>query len=128
MAAEYKRLWYPNLKEEEDTEQVGCDSLEALKRRAGLGGHVTFLSLDVEGAEELVLQTVDPGSFTVVVVELDGHDPPKDQRVHDLLTKGGLRLGMRLHLGPCEFGGCSEVYISPKLEAKLRSPANLLTV
>ena len=49
-----------------------------------------LLSLDVEGAEAIVLRTVDASRFRVVLVEMDGLAPAKDEEVHRLLSAGGL--------------------------------------
>ena len=49
-----------------------------------------FLSLDVEGAEEIVLSTVNPAVFSVVLVEVSGHAPAKDSRVLARLAAAGL--------------------------------------
>ena len=68
---------------------VPCDSLGALMNSAGLAA-ATLLSLDVEGAEAKVLETVDPARFSVMVIESDGTDPPKEQRVDKLCRAAGL--------------------------------------
>ena len=78
--------------------EVPCAPLPKLMADAGLStarASNAFLSLDVEGAEEMVLQTMDLGSFpfAVVLVEMAGRDAGKDERVRDMLTKGaGLML------------------------------------
>ena len=72
------------------TVSVPCKPLQALLRDANLVPPITFLSLDVEGAEDTVLQTVDPAMFRVVLVELDGNDPNKDAKVTERLLAGGL--------------------------------------
>ena len=56
------------------TVAVPCAPLGALMRGAGLARGATFLSLDVEGAEQEVLRSVDPAAFAVVVVEMKGGD------------------------------------------------------
>ena len=51
--------------------EVPCQPLESLMATNGLAGGATFLSLDVEGAEELVISTVLPSAFAIIMVELD---------------------------------------------------------
>lgn len=53
--------------------------------------HVDFFSLDVEGAELAVLQTIDWDvvSFGVLVVEADAGDAQKDEAVRRLLASHG---------------------------------------
>eukprot|EP00966_Prymnesium_polylepis_P261218 6033600-Prymnesium_polylepis.1 len=58
---------------------------------AGVEKGADFLSLDVEGAEELVIKTVDPAKFRIILVELDQHDPAKNERVSEFLISAGLR-------------------------------------
>ena len=50
--------------------------------------HINFFSLDVEGGELSVLQTLDFGRvrFDVIVVEADSHEPVKNLNVVDLLA------------------------------------------
>ena len=73
------------------TIQVPCSPLSELMARAGLAAGASLLSLDVEGAEETVLKTVDPGRFGVVLVEADGKDGPKDRRVKKAILGAGMR-------------------------------------
>ena len=47
---------------------VECRPLATLMHEAGLAD-ATFLSLDVEGAEEQVLSTVNPAAFKLMVIE-----------------------------------------------------------
>ena len=94
--------------------QVPCQSLESILYPLGSSapvGDVDFLSLDVEGAEELVMQTVDPRHFQLVLVKLNRSVPPKDDQVRRMLTAGGLEKS-RL-----EAGHLNEVY-TRNLESK----------
>lgn len=53
---------------------------------------IDFLSLDVEGAEFEVLNTHDWNiPVRVFAVELDGHNPSKDQKCRDILAKNGYK-------------------------------------
>ena len=78
---------------------VPCMPLPELISNAGFSqGRVNFLSLDVEGGEERVLQTVvkdmkspDDFPFDVVLVEADGYDPQKDERVRSMLRAARMR-------------------------------------
>lgn len=90
------------------TVEVSCSPLSALMA-ANAGLHAAhFLSLDVEGAEETVLKTIDPACFAVVMVELDGTDRRRDERVHELLSSAGLHYQRHLALKN------SAVYLRPK--------------
>lgn len=71
--------------------------------------HATFLSLDVEGAEEQVIRTVRPRAFEVIFVEMDGKDAAKDQRVHDYILDDGMVWARYWNLGS------NRLYIKPHL-------------
>lgn len=77
--------------------KVPCRPLPIIMARAGFST-ATYLALDVEGAEEIVLQTVVKTTtntsafpFDVVMVEADRHDKAKNARVRTLLTTMGMR-------------------------------------
>jgi FkbM family methyltransferase len=53
------------------TAEVPCAPLQALMERHGFQGGADFLSLDVEGAEDLVLRTVSPAAFKYIMVETE---------------------------------------------------------
>ena len=91
--------------------RVPCTPLNRMMSEHGLGRGATFLSLDVEGSEALVLETVDPSAFRVVLVEFDGSNPEKEDRVHELLSAGGLILARELRLSKGFLGGVNRVYI-----------------
>lgn len=76
---------------------VPCQPLPFIMTQQGFP-RVTFLSLDVEGAEQLVLDTVikhggtgDAFPFDVVLVEAERHAMQKNLRVRELLRNAGLR-------------------------------------
>lgn len=70
--------------------KLPCSPLGAILREAGVD-HVDFFSLDVEGAEFIVMQTIDWSAVTfgVVMVELDGKAPSKDIAVRKMLRANG---------------------------------------
>lgn len=69
---------------------VACVPLQMLLDRTGLYD-IDLFSLDVEGAELAVLETIDFSvtNIRVIIVELDEHDKAKDARVRSLLYKEG---------------------------------------
>lgn len=82
--------------------QVPCAPLSTLMRRGGLvdadSESATFLSLDVEGAEHMVLQHSRPESFAVVLIEhraeLEGKG--SRSRIGELMRRAGMRLASTL--------------------------------
>ena len=81
------------------TRTVHCAPLTTYLRHVGLS-HIDFFSLDVEGAEQLVLETINfasgPVSFHVIMVESEnrqcGKDCPKRDAVRALMQKAGFLL------------------------------------
>lgn len=77
--------------------RIPCQPLPALMAAAGYP-RANYLSLDVEGHEELVLRTVvsdqsrpEDFPFDVVLVEIDTTNDAKNERVRSLLRRVGLR-------------------------------------
>lgn len=60
--------------------------------------YVDFFSLDVEGCEESVLRSIDFDTvqFYVICIELDGHNPQKDERCREILLKNGFKFDLRM--------------------------------
>ncbi|KAL1520014.1 hypothetical protein AB1Y20_023494 [Prymnesium parvum] len=90
------------------TVTIPCKSLVDIMADAGFHS-AQFLSLDVEGAEDLVLEAADPSAFDLVMVETEGKTNGTKQRVHTLLSQAGLQplrgLAVQLELhGPGKFG------------------------
>lgn len=78
-------------KPQPNTVEVPCATLSQLMREAGIYC-ADFLSLDVEGAELLVLQTVNASIFKLVMVEeeLLVSNANNIQAVRNILTESGL--------------------------------------
>ena len=79
------------------TVEVPCRSLTSLMHSAGMHG-ASFLSLDVQGAEEQVLQSVDPSVFKMICVEVDNwrkQEEAKNKRVEELILRSGMVLANR---------------------------------
>jgi len=94
------------------TELVPCAPLVRLMQRSGFE-RTTYLSLDVEGAELTVLQTITtvPFPFSVVLVEADGLNVGKNAAVRALLRRAGLK---QLAL-PTVHGSNNELFVAPDL-------------
>jgi FkbM family methyltransferase len=93
MAPTFLKTWHPELADSpKGLPEVTCLPLSSILGQLG-ARHINFFSLDVEGGELSVLQTLDFGrvTFDVIVVEADSHDPVKNQNVVDLLTSHGYR-------------------------------------
>jgi FkbM family methyltransferase len=93
MAPTFRSQWYPGMTQEsmyKEAMEISCAPLNTLLTRFGLR-HIDFWSLDVEGGELEVLETMDFSqvSVGVIVVEQDGHNPGKDRKITDLLLKNG---------------------------------------
>jgi len=83
------KVWLPS------SLQVACKPLGAILREAAVS-RVDFFSLDVEGAELTVLQTLDPTAapsmFGLIMIEQDGRNPTKDSAVRSLMGSWGFQL------------------------------------
>lgn len=92
---------------------------EIVLRAADLGGHIDFFSLDVEGAEMHILESLDWGNVTidVIMVEEDkvGHKP-----VQDLLHTKGYRQVAKL--------GLDAIYVRKEVHCLARSVARAQVV
>lgn len=97
--------------------QVPCDSLTPAIVDL-LGGYVTFFSLDVEGAEALILKTVDFDKVHVDIwmVEYVNHFCPKDQNCrsrdesHAILQRAGYVGYKKVVLGSTVFVKPHSIY------------------
>lgn len=94
MSTEFRRRWYGD----EDAMPEGatvtsCLPLQSVLKMTGIT-HIDFVSLDVEGAELKVLETLDFSAvhINVIVIEQDGSRPDKDQAVRKLLAAKGFEM------------------------------------
>lgn len=111
--------------DEIDTAIVPCKPLGALMADAGLADGATYLALDVEGAEEVVLHTVfgqgKPSPFAVVMVETHPLQEAKNMNVRRLLRDGGL---VQVPLRKSRFSP-NELFVRPGLGDPRIAAANL---
>ena len=85
-----KRYW--SEEEIRNAQIVKCETLEnILLDNVGPGFYFDFFSLDVEGAEYSVLQSMNFNlvGFGVIFVEADVHNPTKNMAVRELLESNG---------------------------------------
>lgn len=92
-APSFLRQWAPALGEGDVS--VPCVPLQLIVDATGLWD-IDLFSLDVEGAEQDVLESLDLSrtNVKVLMVELDGHNPEKDSWIRSHLQKSGFE-----HLG-----------------------------
>ena len=83
MSESFKKRWHHRRLR---TVEVACLPMSDILAQAGIT-RVDFFSLDVEGAELTVLETLDfkKVSVSVFVIELDQHDPKKNWKIRRLL-------------------------------------------
>ena len=128
----YMAKWGHHMGAPKERINVTCREMRDMMRDAG-HAHAHFLSLDVQGAEEVVLRTADIRSFSTVLVEAEGTAMEKNRRVHDLLLSHGFRqlpnpTASRAHRGT----GYNEIYAQSSVrdirpsQALRRKPAGSL--
>ena len=94
--------------------QVPCKPLPTIIREAGFP-KTTYLSLDVEGSEERVMNTVPNAAtsfpFDVVMVEADRHNFAKNARVRNRVKVAGLKQAYV----PESPGSVNELFVRPEI-------------
>ena len=108
--------------------RTACIPLQNIIESTGLY-NINLFSLDVEGAEYAVLSTLDLSvtNIEVIVVELDGGDPGRDQQIRDFLAAHGFENAASRHgsiRNACEPGGdctMNEVFINPNFHSRKSS-------
>lgn len=109
--------WKSKIRRKSPAVSVACKPLSLIMRETLPAPHrANFLSLDVEGAEAVVLATVDPAAFDIIMVETGMGDrdsaSERDVKVHQQITDAGL------HLAPAPLAvPNSRVYLKPHIIA-----------
>jgi len=86
MGTSFIKQWHSGYREGETrTVAVPCRPMEHYLQGVS---HVDFFSLDVEGAELLVLETIDFNAVTIDVfmIEFDAHQPDKNWKISKLMS------------------------------------------
>ena len=102
---------------------VSCIPIQAIIDATGLVD-IDLFSLDVEGGELAVLETLDFGvtNIRVLVVELDGHNPEKDDKVRSLMISKGFKTPVMSIRNACrnKEKECmrNEVFINPNYDSR----------
>jgi len=104
MSPTFKTKFWPDIAVEDNSvaadprsTPISCTPLATLLDRFHVPRHIDLWVLDVEGAELSVLQTVDLSAvhIDVIVVELDGSNEVKDDKVIAHLTSKGYAVTAR---------------------------------
>ena len=90
LSDEHQKAW-GKVNKPDKVVDVPCMPLDRIMQEHGFGGGATYLSLDVEGAEAMVLSTIRPSTFKVMMVEMDSSNTGKDERVQQLIVADGFR-------------------------------------
>ena len=94
----------------ESIQLVPCKPLPTLLRAAGYD-RADFLSVDVEGSEEVVLRNADLAAFAVVLVENAGEHAQRLAAILERMRSAGFALALDLRLGYRKVGGWSQVFV-----------------
>jgi len=77
---------------------VKCSPIKDIIQHSGLT-YIDLLSIDVEGGELAVLETLNFNiPMYVIIIELDGHNVKKDQKCRDILIKNGFTFNIRVNI------------------------------
>lgn len=91
MNSKFREYWHP-----EATEYfVNGEPMRNILKKSAIE-YIDFLSIDVEGGEQVVLETMDFSvPIYVICIELDGHNVEKDDCCRSILTKNGFTFKKR---------------------------------
>ena len=90
-AQSFREYWWGGMSPEKDGVPIACLPLSYVLGNVSIPFFADFFSLDVEGAELQVLNSVDfnKSAFGVLVIEADGQNPEKDANIRKLLLSKG---------------------------------------
>lgn len=123
--------WHGDPVERNNGKNVTCVPMQRLLDMTGVLD-IELFSLDVEGAEFEVLQTInfEVTNIRVVVIELDEHDPVKNANVRQHMRKNGFITSKQASLGTIQdacnvttyghYWSCmrNEVFINPRYKER----------
>lgn len=92
MSSEFINKWHPE-KQLEDLTEISCVPLSDIFTTYHIR-HIDFFSLDVEGGELEVLESIDFKcvNFNVIVIEADGTNPAREAKIQEYLKERGYDL------------------------------------
>ncbi len=92
MAPGFKNGWH-----KESTEyEVDAEPFSDILKRSNIK-YIDFMTIDVEGGEQVVLETFDFSiPVYVIAIELDNHNPEKDEKCRDILRANGFTFDRRI--------------------------------
>jgi len=108
MPDSFRNYWHKG-KTMSDSIEVPCAPLSEIVRNHTDQEFFDFLSLDVEGGEFSVIQTINTLKFGMVLVEADEHNARKNSMVETFLTwRGYIRIHEKL--------GINQIYINSQFD------------
>lgn len=94
MNPQFKEYWHPDATEYFVNGEPICDILKKSDVK-----YIDFLSIDVEGGEQVVLETLDFSvPIYVICIELDGHNNDKDHKCRSILASNGFTFKKRFSI------------------------------
>ena len=103
-------------------EEVPCAPLAKLMSDHGFD-EIDFLSLDVQGAESVVLNTVDPRRFGMVLVESEANNRASNDKVDAVLRRADFKQ-LPLTIQRLGYKGYNRVYVSASRHVQDIRPAH----
>tara|TARA_B100000073_G_C23384830_1_gene432574 strand:- start:150 stop:587 length:438 start_codon:yes stop_codon:yes gene_type:complete len=107
MSESFLKKWHKNSIERIIESRKLCDVLNENKIT-----YVDFFSLDVEGGELDVLKSIqwDKVSFYIICIEMDKHNPDKNDACRDILLENGFKMEKKICI--------NEFWINPDYDRK----------
>jgi FkbM family methyltransferase len=92
MTNKFKDNWHKNSRKY----IVNCCPIKDLLQKSNIK-YIDFFSIDVEGGEKMILDTMDWSiDIYVICIELDGHNVEKDEYCRNILKEKGFRFEMQM--------------------------------